>query len=181
MSRVAWRFLGLALGLVLGIGAPAAEAQGTQPLAEVSPSATVVYLVRHAEKVDDSADPDLSPAGRARAAELARFLGEAGVTAVFSSDFKRTRGTAEPLATALGLTIDIYDPRDPAATARTLRSRGGKILVVGHSNTVPGLVLALGGSPVSAIEDSEYDRLHIVILTELQVTTTLLRYGAPSP
>ncbi len=174
MSRAGFRLLGLALGLALGIGAPAVVAQGTPP-------ATVVYLVRHAEKVDDSADPDLSEAGRVRAAELARFLGEAGVTSVFSSDFKRTRRTAEPLAETLDLTIDTYDPRDPAATAQKLRSREGRILVVGHSNTVPGLVLALGGGPVRAIEDNEYDRLYIVVLTEGQVTTTLLRYGAPSP
>ncbi len=175
MRRGVFRSLGLVLGLVLGSGAHILAAQ------ERIPPATVVYLVRHAEKVDDSADPDLSAAGRARAAELARVLNEAGITAVFSSEFTRTRRTADPLATARGLTVEIYDPRDPAATVHTLRSRGGRILVVGHSNTVPGLVLALGGGPVSAITDSEYDRLYIVVLTEGQVTTTLLRYGAPSP
>jgi len=175
VSRAAFRSLGLALGLVLGSGAHILAAQ------EGIPPATVVYLVRHAEKVDESSDPDLSEAGRARAAELARFLGEAGVAAVFSSDFKRTRRTAEPLATTLGLPVETYDPRDPTTTAHTLRSRGGTILVVGHSNTVPGLVLALGGGSVSAIEDAEYDRLYIVVLTGNQVTTTLLRYGAPSP
>lgn len=168
------RFFVLIAGLVSGYGAHALTAQ-------TAPQATVIYLVRHAEKVDDSADPDLSDAGRIRAAELARVLGAAGVTAVFSSDFKRTRQTAEPLAEALGLTIATYDPRDPAATASMLRSRGGRTLVVGHSNTVPGLVVALGGGPVNAIEDSEYDRLYIVVLSGEQVTTNLLRYGAPSP
>lgn len=174
MSRAAFRSLGLALGLILGSGVQALPAQG-------SPSATVVYLVRHAEKVDESADPELSAVGRARAVELAWVLSEAGITTILSTDFLRTRGTAEPLATALGVKVEIYDPRAAAATVSRIRSLAGPTLVVGHSNTTPGLVTALGGDPHGTIADSEYDRLYIVVLTGEQVTTTLLRYGAPSP
>ena len=171
--RIRLHSLGLALGLVLGSGVPELASQAAPP-------ATVIYLVRHAEKVDESADPELSEAGRLRAVELARVLSEAGITTILSTDFRRTRGTAKPLAIALGVKVEMYDPRAPATVSR-IRSLAGPILVVGHSNTAPALVTALGGDSHGTIADNEYDRLYIVVLTGEQVTTTLLRYGAPSP
>src|SRR5712691_7026353 len=44
---------------------------------------TTVILIRHAEKVVDpnNNDPDLSPAGQARAQELVRMFGDAGINA----------------------------------------------------------------------------------------------------
>ena len=162
------RLLSLVVLLVVGV-ALAAE------------PTTVVYLVRHAEKADETADAPLSEAGRARAAELARLLGEAGVTAVLSTDYARTRETALPLAKAAGLSVELYDPRDPAGTAAALSGRGGRILVVGHSNTTPALVEALGGEAGPPIADAEYDRLYVVALVPGQKPLTVrLRFGAPS-
>lgn len=145
--------------------------------AQVEP--TVVYLVRHAEKVDASADPALSPEGRARAALLADLLVDAGITHVHSSDFMRTRDTAAPLAGRLGLPILLYDPRDLASMAALLRSTPGRHLVTGHSNTTPRLVELLGGDPHTPIDDAaEYDRLYVVtLLPEGKASTVLLRYG----
>jgi broad specificity phosphatase PhoE len=78
---------------LLAVLASRAEAQQT------------IFLVRHAEKADTSDDPLLSPAGEARAKDLARLLGDAGVTAIYTSPFRRTVKTAEPLASKLGLEI----------------------------------------------------------------------------
>jgi len=141
----------------------------------------IVYLVRHAEKLDDSRDPELSPAGGVRALELARVLHDAGLTRVWSTDFLRTRHTAEPAAAGAGVALELYDPRDPVGFADRLRHTAGVHLVVGHSNTTPALVTALGGEAGPAIPDSEYDRLYVVVLYEGQVTTSRLRFGAPSP
>lgn len=137
---------------------------------------TVVYLVRHAEKVDDSRDPLLSAAGTARAAALAVMLKDAGITHVWSTDFHRTRNTATPTATALGLTVEIYNPGAPAEFVARLKATPGRHLVVGHSNTTPGLVKALGGDPQGEIVDTEYDRLYIVTLHSA-VSSVLIRYG----
>ncbi len=136
----------------------------------------VVYLVRHAEKVDDSRDPLLSPAGTARAQLLAGMLKDAGITHVWSTDYQRTRLTAGPTASALGLKVEIYNPAQPAELVARLKATPGRHLVVGHSNTTPGLVKALGGDPQGEIVDTEYDRLYIVTIGGA-VTSVLLRYG----
>lgn len=167
-------FLFLLLCGVLG-ALPAAAEPAAEPAAE-----TVIYLVRHGEKVlDGSRDPALTREGLERAAALAELLRDAGVTRIHSSDLIRTRRTAQPLADRLGLAVETYDPRDLEALAAKLRSIPGRHLVSGHSDTTPELVRLLGGAPGGAIDEpTEYDRLYVVVLGEDGGTTTvLLRYG----
>ena len=141
----------------------------------------VVFLVRHGEKLDRSPDPSLSSAGVARAATLAAMLRGAGLDRVYSSDYARTRETARPVADAAGLTVRLYDPRDLAALAKTLRDSGGRHLVVGHSNTTPAMVTLLGGEPGAPIDEaSEFDRLYVVTVDAAgRAQSILLRYGSP--
>jgi phosphohistidine phosphatase SixA len=162
----------LLLTLLLGaLFCPAAAGAQDDPV--------VVYLVRHAERAEDgTSDPPISEAGHARALLLAEMLRDAGITRVHSTDYERTRSTAAPTADALGLEMLLYDPRDLAGMAAQLRQSPGRHLVLGHSNTTPQLVEALGGSPGSPIEEMEYDRLYIVTLTDGEATTVLLRFGA---
>ena len=140
---------------------------------------TVVYLVRHGEKVDDGADPQLAQEGHAWAALLADLLADAGITHIHSSDFIRTRDTAGPLTERLGLSTLIYDPRDLEGLAALLRDTPGRHLVSGHSNTTPRLVELLGGDPHTPIDEpSEYDRLYVVtLLPGNRASSVLLRYG----
>ncbi len=140
----------------------------------------IVFLVRHAEKVDQSIDPDLSEEGYLRAEDLARTLADASIEQVHSSGFIRTKLTAEPLAVRLGLEIQLYNPKDLNTLADQLKAAGGRHLVVGHSNTTPVLVEILGGDPGSAIEEkNEYDRLYILTISKGEVSTVLMRYGKP--
>jgi phosphohistidine phosphatase SixA len=139
---------------------------------------TVVYLVRHAERAEDGTkDPPISEAGWARARLLAEMLVDAGITRIHSTDFKRTRATGQPTAEALGLEIESYDPRDLPGFATELASTPGRHLVLGHSNTTPSLVAALGGAPGDPIEEMEYDRLYIVTLEDGRASTVLIRFG----
>ena len=145
--------------------------------------ATVIYLVRHAEKVmdheEDPGNPPLTEAGAARAEDLVRVLGDAGVTRIFSSEYERTLATARPLAARLDLEVEAYNPRDLEGFAAQLREMTGRIVVSGHSNTTPELVGFLGGEPGEPIVDAEYDRLYVLtIQADGQVTTLLLRYGS---
>ena len=142
----------------------------------------VVYLVRHAERAEDGTDdPSISEAGRERTRLLGDMLRDASVTHIHTTDLKRTRQTGAPLAEHLGLGFEVYDPKDLPAVAARLRATPGRHLVLGHSNTTPHLVAALGGTPGEPIADSEYDRLYVLVIQPGgPVTTTLLRYGAPS-
>ena len=146
--------------------------------AEMHPAATI-FLVRHAEKTSDKTDPPLTTEGRQRAERLADMLGDANITRVYSSDYKRTRDTGAPLAKHLGMEVQLYDAGDLEAIAERLIAEGGRTLVVGHSNTTPQLVELLGGEGGEPIvEATEYNRLYIVTLGhDGEVSTTLLRYG----
>jgi broad specificity phosphatase PhoE len=139
----------------------------------------VVFLVRHAEKLEAEADPDLSTKGRGRAQVLASTLQSAGITHVHSSDYKRTRNTAGAVSRELGLKTKIYDPRELPSLVTQLKNMGGRHLVVGHSNTTPALARLLGGVPGSAIDEKrEFDRLYVITIDQSgKASTVLLRYG----
>ena len=153
---------------------------------EATEAPTVVYLVRHAEKMDaessaDPKNPHLNDDGVRRANALVPLLADAGVTAIYSTDYLRTVQTVEPLAEHLGLEIETYDPGDLAGFARMLRSNPGRVVVSGHSNTTPPLVALLGGEPGAPIDEAgEYDRLYVLVIDGERTTTMLLRYGTPS-
>lgn len=159
---------------------------GCSPASDTAPSASgreplVVFLVRHAEKTDHGEDPELSPPGVDRAAELARSLRSAEIDHVHSSDFIRTRDTAAPTAAEYGLEVELYDPDDLLALVEILRKAGGRHLVVGHSNTTPQVVELLGGEPGPAInEEGEFDRLYIVTIgKDGTASSVMTRYGRP--
>ncbi len=141
----------------------------------------VVFLVRHAERAEDGTrDPPISQRGWTRAKLLADMLRDAGITHIHATDFRRTRQTALPASARTGVDVTLYDPRRLDDFAAELRATPGRHLVVGHSNTTPALVRALGGDPGSPIDEAEYDRLYIVTLDAAGgAHTVLLRFGAP--
>ena len=148
--------------------------------AQTASESTVVYLVRHAEKVDNSRDPALSQSGLHRADLLADMLRDAGVTHLHTTDLERTRDTLRPLAKRLGLSLRFYSGGELESFAEWLKDTPGRHLVSGHSNTTPQLVRLLGGES-SDMPDPEYDRLYIVTLDPTRPTTTvLIRFGEGS-
>lgn len=136
-----------------------------------------ILLVRHAETTPDgSADPALSPAGLARAERLAVMAGGLGLTSLYSSPYRRTRGTAAAVAAATGLALRDYDPRALHDLADRLLAAPGRHLVVGHSNTTPALVALLGGDPGEPIPEDEYGRVYLLVPTEAGMRTFVFRY-----
>jgi 2,3-bisphosphoglycerate-dependent phosphoglycerate mutase len=145
----------------------------------------VVFLVRHAERAETPAgqapgrsmlggeDPPLSPAGEQRAARLAAMLASADITHVFTTEYRRTRDTAKPLAEKLKVTSVMSAARDPEPLIEQVRRAQGNVLIVGHSNTVPDLVKRLGVKETVAIADSEYDNLFIVVRPALGEPTLI--------
>lgn len=127
----------------------------------------VVFVVRHAERADagmtagSGADPDLSAAGHSRAEALATTLKDARITAIYVTEFKRTRQTADPIARQLGLEPTVVSSKDTAGLVERVKSSTANVLVVGHSNTVPAVIKALAGEAVT-VGDSDYDNLFVV-------------------
>ena len=127
---------------------------------------STIFIVRHAEKADATKDPDLSEAGRARAEALAKTLRDAKITAIYATEFKRTQQTAAALAKALGLTVTTLPAKDNATLMAKLRASNGNALVVGHGDTIPDLIKALGISDPINIAENDYDNLFAVVLDQ---------------
>ena len=137
-----------------------------------------IFVVRHAERFDQSSDAALSADGEARAEALAGHLRDAGIDAIYSTEYRRTLGTAAPLARTLGLEVQT-DPTHDVGTMMSadrgvdryvealvtrLRERHAtdRVLVVGHSNTLPALLDVLGHPEPISIAGDEYDNLFVV-------------------
>lgn len=131
-------------------------------LAACAQQPPTVLIVRHAEKGAGS-DPDLTPAGVARANALAAVAQHAGVEAALVTQYKRTKETAAPLHVPMTVVpINLNAPGDyPKRLADAIGSHK-VVLVVSHSNVVPAIVEQLAHVKVPPLGDMEYDRLYVV-------------------
>jgi broad specificity phosphatase PhoE len=138
--------------------------------------ATTVVVVRHAEKdlTANVDDPALTEAGRERAALLARMFGDAKalghLDAIYVSPALRNRQTAAPLEARLKLSAVVAPAKDTRGLARRVLHEhpGGRVLIIGHSDTVPGIVAALSGnSEIPEIDDQEYGTMYIVTVPRI--------------
>lgn len=144
-----------------------------------------IIFVRHAERADGGAgvnmmtttpaDPPLSAVGEARANKLAAMLADAGIKAIFATEFKRAQDTGKPLAAKLGLAVQTVPAKDPAALVARLKGEhpNDVVLVIGHSNTLPDLIKAFGGRTIT-MRDDEYDAMYV--LAPATGALTLIRY-----
>lgn len=141
----------------------------------------VIYVVRHAEPaMDGTPNPSLAEAGKRRAEALKELLKDAGVQAIFTTDLKRTQETAKPLADHLMLPAVPLDEA-PSALAKRLRAEhpNGRVLLVGHSNTVPDFLREYGRDAAVTVEDPllGFDSLFVVVPKGGDsVSITRLRY-----
>ena len=148
-------------------------------------SSTNYYVVRHAERVDNSRNSALSAAGLKSAEDLKDTLLSKKIDLVYVSTFIRTQQTAQPTATAKSLPLIIYKPDTTAGFISHLKKIKGKgVLVVGHSDTVPEIVSGLSHQAVASIPDNDFDNLYIITVRNFLGTHRKLlhlTYGKPSP
>ena len=124
-----------------------------------------VVIVRHAERDNnDPKDPDITAAGRARAEALTKILKDAEITAIFVTELKRTQETAAPVSKTTGIEPTIVGGKDTAALVSKLRQAKGNALVVGHGNTIPDIIKALGIDAPIQIPDEDYTDFFVVTL-----------------
>ena len=154
---------------------------------------TTVFLIRHAERAEEPRqDPPLTEKGTARSHDLARLLSNAGIKAIFTSTFARTKLTAEPLAkqlgitpTALNLKLNPANPRQIAEEStketvdKIMAHAGSSVLVVGHSNSIPDVIKMLGADVTPTIDEKQFDNLFIVtVYAKGKAKVAQLKYGA---
>src|SRR6185503_4326395 len=113
-------------------------------------------------------DPPLSEPGVRRADALAHVLRDAGISAIYSTHWKRCKDTAVPLAKLLGDSITIDEQNGFDRFARRIRDEnpGRRVLVIGHSDTVPQILEQLVGAPVKSFGAIEYDVMFVVTIPD---------------
>jgi phosphohistidine phosphatase SixA len=126
------------------------------------PPWTGYYVMRHLHTPAGKRDPDLTAEGRRQAALLPNWVSEAPPRAVYVSQFKRTQQTAAAVAERFGLTPIVYDPSNTPALIAQVRGGPLPALVVGHSNTVPDIVEALGGSRPAPLVHEDFGDVWVV-------------------
>ncbi|MBK9169613.1 MAG: histidine phosphatase family protein [Bryobacterales bacterium] len=143
-----------------------------------APEPSRIIFVRHAEKTGDTGDVPLSEAGEKRARDLVRILGDAKIEKIYTTDLQRTVNTARPLAERLNLQPEVLPIGETEELARRLRSTppGATVLVVSHSGRIPVVAEKLGVK-APPIDESEYDRMTIVLLAGDRASELTLRYG----
>ncbi len=126
-----------------------------------------IYLVRHAEKeisAENPRNPPLTECGQQRAESLAAFLKDVNLDAIYSTDFIRTKSTAQPTVRLKEIELTLYDSRKLADFAALLIERKEDALVVGHSNTTGVLAGLLVGKDIKAFGESIYNRIYQVVM-----------------
>lgn len=172
MKQIA-KFFPLFLSMVMLLAACATDARVGN---------TTLVLVRHAEKANDGTDdPPLDSLGLLRAASLAHVLSDLNASAIYSTPYRRTRQTVEPLAAARQLEVKTYQPHDERFLPGLVSDNIGTTVVVsGHSNTIPAMANQLMGRKVfENLKEWEYDYLFIVNIGT-DTTLQVLHYGQPT-
>jgi broad specificity phosphatase PhoE len=151
---------------------------------------SAIILVRHAEKAATPAnDPGLTPVGAQRAADLAAALSDAHVNAIVTTQLERAKATARPLADAAKIiptivptSSDLTAHVNAVVAAVAAGKPGDIVLVVGHSNTIPAIIAALGGPRMPELCDAQYSGLFVLHLRPNGPPSFLRgKYGAADP
>jgi broad specificity phosphatase PhoE len=146
-------------------------------LAAPAAAQEALFLVRHAERADQTTDSQLSAEGELRAIKLAEWLKSAGITHVFTTDLRRTADTAAPFASGRQLALQQLPAADTDSLVRRVRALGpgDRALIIGHSNTLPVLLTRFGVSETVTLADTDYDNIFVVIPREGR-SAVLLRF-----
>jgi broad specificity phosphatase PhoE len=141
-----------------------------------------VILVRHAELPTGSAMAEpkrqsLTQAGFERAQRLAEVLKDANVGAVYVTDYVRTQETGEPTALQAKTKVVIVPKGEPQPFIERLRKEHANdvVLVVGHTDTIPGILKAYGAGDYK-IESEDYGNIFVVVPSGQSAVLVRLRY-----
>ena len=144
---------------------------------------TQIYILRHTEKADDSADSVLSQAGIERAKYWKKVLQHTEFDQVYTTDFKRNIQTAELIAESSSVKPELYHPMSFEVLKFLKLIEGKKVLIIGHSNTIPDMVNRLiGETRFPPMSHDNYNIMYVVTITpDGTASTVKLHIENPRP
>lgn len=151
----------------------------------IEPSISTFYFIRHAEKDrsnPEDTDPELNQKGLGRAMHWAEILKDIDISAIYTTDYKRTTMTAAPLAVKQDITVKYYNLEDVNIPQFKVDNLNKNVLVVGHSNTTPEFVnKMIGEDKYQDIDDADNGGLYIVQLINDTPTAMRLEFNCNCP
>lgn len=131
----------------------------------------LIILVRHAEKEGGSPDCNLSEIGKARAEKLKLICNNLSITSCYSTQYKRTFQTIQPLAESKDCEIITYQTRNSNGFFQNLvENLEGNAIVVGHIITIPGMLETVSGKILPITEDdNRYNDLFLCIVQDYEL------------
>lgn len=136
-----------------------------------------LILSRHAEKSELGG---LSKQGIERAKRLAFMLQDIKIDAVYSTDYLRTKQTATPTTKQHQLAIELYSSNqnliEDIQAILNDKQQAHTLLIIGHSNTIPQLIYALGGDALNDIDETDFSNLYLLQKQNNQTSLMQLHY-----
>lgn len=145
------------------------------PIQDSESLTTTIFLIRHAEKdLSTSNNPDLTKEGEIRAQNWSDYFSTIKFDAIYTSNFTRTKKTAQPTASKNNLEPEIYNPERISAQSFLEQNKGKTVLMVGHSNTIPFFINDIIGKKVyEEIDETVYNHLYKITISEGQINHNL--------
>ena len=141
---------------------------------------TNIYLIRHAEKIrsdKNEKDPLLNKTGLLRAQKWSEIFEKIEIEKILSTNTKRTISTVIPTSRDKEIEIEIYSPDKIDYESFLKENKGRKVLIVGHSNTIPETTNKLiKNNFYSDIEDNNNSNLYYVNICKGIISHELLYY-----
>ena len=139
---------------------------------------TSVYLIRHAEKIrtnENERDPLLNKSGLLRAKKWSEIFQKIEINKILSTDTKRTISTVIPTSEEKKLKIELYRPEEITYESFLEKNKGKKVLIVGHSNTIPETTnILIKNKFYDQIEDNNNSNLYFVNICDGIISHELL-------
>lgn len=148
---------------------------GCKTSSEEKTDITTYYFLRHAEK--DKSDPsnknpELSKKGLKRVENWKKHFKNIHFDAVYSTNYYRTKQTAQPIADANTLEITFYQPNTIEYDAFLSNTKKQTVLIVGHSNTTPNFVnKIIGEKKYNPIDETVNNKLFIITIKGKKITS----------
>lgn len=114
---------------------------------------TEIFFIRHAEKESDGTDdPPLSALGITRAGRWRTFFDDINFDEIYTTKFIRNTQTVDHVFGKSADNVKYYSALSFDISVELGRVFGKKIAIIGHSNTIPGMVNRL-------VTDRQYDAM----------------------
>lgn len=143
------------------------QAEFKSILKESNSNMTQIYILRHTEKSDtENEDPQLSEAGINRANYWKKVLQYVNIDRIYTTNYIRNKQTANILKGDKNITPEIYYPMSFEVLDFIKNIQGQKVLIIGHSNTIPDMInRIIGESTYPPMSHKNYNLMHLVTIS----------------